>query len=237
MFEVVRCEPKDFRQAGPAGGGSSTPSRLRAAGVRRVLIVPEADEDGRAHGQAVARACADAGAAGRRGAVERRRQGGRSLRGPPVVARLIVQVGRVALLHAREKAGKSTLIGAAVAAVTRGRLSLGPAGHNDQFSMVVDTSRPPQPEESERDGRIGRCGGRVRESTAIGAAVDMIVSVSRGTTPRARRLTTSARGNEGSVVLEPGVGFSQPRMWTSMSKPAHTARPRPARSPPASCER
>lgn len=61
VFEVVRCEPKDFRQAGPAGGGSSTPSRLKAAGVRRVVIVPDADEDGRAHGQAVARACADAG--------------------------------------------------------------------------------------------------------------------------------------------------------------------------------
>lgn len=59
VFEVVRYEPKDFRQAGPAGGGSSTPSRLKAAGVRRVVIVPDADEDGRAHGQAVARACAD----------------------------------------------------------------------------------------------------------------------------------------------------------------------------------
>ena len=63
VFEVVRCEPKDFRQAGPAGGGSSTPSRLKAAGVRRVVIVPDTDEGGRAHGRPVAGACADAGSA------------------------------------------------------------------------------------------------------------------------------------------------------------------------------
>ena len=50
---------------------------------------------------------------------------GTSVEGPPVVARLIAHVGRVTLLHAREKAGKSTLIGAAVAAVTRGRTFLG----------------------------------------------------------------------------------------------------------------
>ena len=104
--------------------------------------------------------------------------------------------------------------------------------------MVVDTSRRNRSNPSET-AESGDAEGEYWESTAIGAAVDMIVSVSRGTTPRARRLTTSARGTRDppTVVLEPGVGFSQPRMWTSKSKPAHTARPRPARSPPASCER
>ena len=51
--------------------------------------------------------------------------------------------------------------------------------------------------------------GEYRDSTAIGAAVDMIVSMSRGKTPRARRLTPSGRWSEDplTVVLEPGVGF------------------------------
>ena len=40
--------------------------------------------------------------------------------GPPTVARPIAHQSRVTLLHAREKTGKSTLLRAAVAAVTRG---------------------------------------------------------------------------------------------------------------------
>ena len=40
--------------------------------------------------------------------------------GPPTVARPIAYRGRVTLFHAREKVGKSTLLRAAVAAVTRG---------------------------------------------------------------------------------------------------------------------
>ena len=40
--------------------------------------------------------------------------------GPPVVARGLAWAGRVTLLHAREKVGKSTLVGAAVAAITCG---------------------------------------------------------------------------------------------------------------------
>ena len=40
--------------------------------------------------------------------------------GPPTVARPVAHQGRVTLLHAREKVGKSTLLRAAVAAVTRG---------------------------------------------------------------------------------------------------------------------
>ena len=51
--------------------------------------------------------------------------------------------------------------------------------------------------------------GEYRDSMAIGAAVDMIVSVSRGQSPRSRRLTPSGRWPEDplAVVLEPGVGF------------------------------
>ncbi len=40
--------------------------------------------------------------------------------GPPTVARVIAHQGRLTLLHAREKVGKSTLLREAVAAVTRG---------------------------------------------------------------------------------------------------------------------
>ena len=40
--------------------------------------------------------------------------------GPPTVARIIAHRGRVTLLHAREKVGKSTFLRAGVAAVTRG---------------------------------------------------------------------------------------------------------------------
>ena len=55
----------------------------------------------------------------------------------------------------------------------------------------------------------GDAEGEYRDSTAIGAAVDMIVSVSRGKMPRARRLTPSGRWPEDplTVVVEPGVGY------------------------------
>ena len=223
VFEVVRYEPKDFRQrrrdgqrgylwnlngvtprlfhlndlAGretvivaegekdvnrlweldlPAtcnagGAGQWRPvhaEQLKAAGVRRVVVVPDTDDVGRSHGQTVARACF---AAGLRAKVATLPDGakdvsayldaghdkselvdlvkaaepydqaadlpeglvrlsdanieGTAADGPPAVARLIAHVGRVTLLHAREKAGKSTLIGAAVAAVTRGHSFLG----------------------------------------------------------------------------------------------------------------
>ena len=116
VFEVVRYEPKDFRQRRPDGRGGHlwnldgvTPrlyrlndvagreqaiiaegekdidrlwsldlaamcnaggagqwrpghtGQLKAAGVRRVVMVPDADEAGRTHGQSVARACVGAG--------------------------------------------------------------------------------------------------------------------------------------------------------------------------------
>ncbi len=218
--------------------------------------------------------------------------------GPPAVARLIAHVGRVTLLHAREKAGKSTLIGAAVAAVTRGRPFLGlPTVAGDvlwvggeavgdvkarlsqwdaDLARVYFTRSPnPDPEHESSLRRLvarlrpgwvildtwshylkvnrvedtsgpgeqglllgdvvdlarefqaaftlshhnrknpsaaagsGDAEGEYRDSTAIGAAVDMIVSVSRGRTPRARRLTPSGRWNEDplTIVLEPSVGY------------------------------
>lgn len=145
--------------------------QLKAAGVRRVVVAADADEAGRAQGQAVARACAAAGlgvriavladgakdvsafVSGGRGrndllavfkAAEPYERSVDSLalpagvvrlsdadaedtspQGPPVVARLLAHAGRVTLLQAREKAGKSTLVGAAVTAVTRGRPFLG----------------------------------------------------------------------------------------------------------------
>ncbi len=312
--------------------------------MRRVAIVPDADDAGRTHGQMVARACADAGlgvriaalpdgakdvsafvAAGRsrrdllavlKAAEPYDREAdplalpagvvrlsdadaaGTSVEGPPVVARLIAHVGRVTLLHAREKAGKSTVIGAAVAAVTRGRAFLGtptlagdvlwvgeetvadvkvrlsqwdadlervyfvgrpnpdPAheaslrrlvgrfrpvwvvldtwSHYLQLHRVKDTAGPGEQglligdvvnlarefgsafavshhnrKNPSASAESGDTEGEYRDSTAIGAAVDMIVSVSRGGTPRSRRLTPSGRWPEDplTVVLEPGVGF------------------------------
>ena len=227
VFEVVRYEPKDFRQRRPDGRGGRlwnlegvTPrlyrlndltgheraiiaegekdvdrlwsldlpatcnaggagqwrpehtEQLKVAGVRRVTIVPDADDAGRTHGQTVAQACADAGLgvriailpdgakgrvrfrlwwsqpprrAGRaeggravrsrsglagpaagRGAAERCRRGGHVGRGAAgrCASDRPCRAGH-ASAHAREKAGKSTLIGAAVAAVTRGRPFLG----------------------------------------------------------------------------------------------------------------
>ena len=399
VFEVVRYEPKDFRQRRPDGRGGClwnlegvTPrlyrlndltgheraiiaegekdvdrlwsldlpatcnaggagqwrpehtGQLKVAGVRRVTIVPDADDAGRTHGQTVARACADAGLGVRIAVlpdgdkdVSAFVSGGRSRRdvlavlkaaepydraadspalppgvvrlsdadaegtsveGPPVVARLIAHVGRVTLLHAREKAGKSTLIGAAVAAVTRGRPFLGmptlagdvlwvgeetvadvkvrlsqwdaalervyfvgrpnpdPAheaslrrlvgrlrpvwvvldtwSHYLQLHRVKDTAGPGEQglligdvvnlarefgsafavshhnrKNPSASAESGDTAGEYRDSTAIGAAADMIVSVSRGGTPRSRRLTPSGRWPEDplTVVLEPGVGF------------------------------
>ena len=399
VFEVVRYEPKDFRQRRPdgrggylwnldgilprlyrlnrlagretvvvaegekdvdrlwsldlpatcnaAGAGQWRPAhteQLRAAGVRRIVVVPDADDSGRAHGQAVARSCAAAGIdvkvaalpagvkdvsayvdAGhdRRALLELVRSAEpydeapdrqplpaglvrlsdadldtTPADGPTAVARLLAHAGRVTLLHAREKTGKSTLVGAAVAAVTRGRPFLalptvrgdvlwvgeeaaadvksrlsqwdadlgkvyfirhprpGPE-HESSLRRLVERVRPvwvildtwahylkahrvrdtsgageqglligdvvdiarefqtaiavshhnrknPTATAESGDGE-----GEYRDSTAIGAAVDMIVSMSRGRTPRARRLTPSGRWSEDplTVVLEPGVGF------------------------------
>ena len=328
--------------AGGAGQWRAAHSeQLKAAGVRRVLVIPDADEAGRTHGQAVARACAGAGMRVKVAALpEGVKDGsayldagrgrnelvglvkaaepyepaaelpvgvvrlsdaaidGTAAAGPPAVARLLAHVGRVTLLHAREKAGKSTLIGAGVAAVTRGRPFLGMPTVADDVLWVgeeavgdvkvrlsqweadlerVYFTRRPSPD-SEHDSSLrqlvarlrpvwvildtwshylkvhrvkatagpgeqglllgdvvdlareygtavalahhnrknpstaaesGDAAGEYRDSTAIGAAVDMIVSVSRALAPRARRLTPSGRWAEDplTVVLEPGAGF------------------------------
>ena len=328
--------------AGGAGQWRAAHSeQLKAAGVRRVLVIPDADEAGRTHGQAVARACAGAGlrvkvaalpegvkdvsayldaGCGRDELVGLVKAAepyepadelpagvvrlsdaaidGTAAAGPPPVARLLAHVGRVTLLHAREKAGKSTLIGAAVAAVTRGRPFLGmPTVAGDvlwvgeeavgdvkarlsqweaDLERVYFTRQPsPDPEHDSSLRRLvarlrpvwvildtwshylkvhrvkdtagpgeqglligdvvdlareygtavalahhnrknpsaaaesGDATGEYRDSTAIGAAVDMIVSVSRSRAPRARRLTPSGRWAEEplTVVLEPGAGY------------------------------
>ncbi len=396
VFEVVRYEPKDFRQRRPDGRGgylwnldgitprlyrlndlagrdavvvvegekdvdrlwsldlpatcnaggagqwrSTHAEQLKVAGVRSVVVVPDADDAGRRHGQAVARACAAAGLRARIAALpdgpkdicaylddghDKRELAeviaaaesydgaadlpagvvrlsdadveGTAAEGPPAVARLIAHAGRVTLLHAREKAGKSTLIGAAVAAVTRGRSFLGmPTVAGDvlwvgeeaasdvkarlfqwdadleRVYFVGRPSRDPEHEASLRrlverlrpvwvvidtwshylqvhrvkdtagpgeqglligevvslaresgsafavshhnrknpsaSAESGDAEGEYRDSTAIGAAVDMIVSLSRAKMPRARRLTPSGRWPEEplTVVLEPGVGY------------------------------
>ena len=56
----------------------------------------------------------------------------------------------------------------------------------------------------------GDADGEYRDSTALGAAADMIVSMSRGATDQARRLTPSGRWREDplTVVLEPGTGYT-----------------------------
>ena len=56
----------------------------------------------------------------------------------------------------------------------------------------------------------GNADGEYRDSTALGAAADMIVSMSRGVTNQARRLTPSGRWREDplTVVLEPGTGYT-----------------------------
>ena len=396
VLQVVRYEPKDFRQRRPDGRGGwvwdlagVTPrlyhlnelagretvvvaegekdvdrlwaldvpatcnaggagqwrpehtGQLQAAGVRRAVVVPDADEAGLAHGRAVARACAAAGLAvklaalpdgakdvsayldagrGKRELLELLKTAepydqtadlpvglvrlsdasveGTAVNGPPAIARLLAHAGRVTLLHAREKAGKSTLIGAAAAAVTCGRPFLGmPTVAGDVLWVGEETAgdvkarlrqlgaaleriffiwRPsPDPEHESSLRRLvarlrpawvildtwshylqlhrvrdtagageqglligeivnlarefgtafaishhnrknpsagaasGDAEGEYRDSTALGAAVDMIVSVSRSKTPRARRLTPSGRWREDplTVVLEPGVGY------------------------------
>ncbi len=70
--------------------------------------------------------------------------------------------------------------------------------------------------------------GEYRDSTAIGAAVDMIVSVSRGTSPTARRLTPSGRWRQEplTIVLEPGVGFALAPDLEEPEQPETTAPPR-----------
>ena len=328
--------------AGGAGQWRATHSeQLKTAGVRRAVVIPDTDEAGWTHGQAVARACAAAGmhvkvaalpagvkdvsaylddgrdrdelvefvkaaepyepAAELPAGVVRLSDAaidGTAAAGPPAVARLLAHVGRVTLLHAREKAGKSTLIGAAVAAVTRGRPFLGmPTVAGDvlwvgeeavgdvkarlsqweaDLERVYFTRRPsPDPEQDSSLRRLvarlrpvwvildtwshylkvhrvkdtagpgeqglligdvvdlareygtavalahhnrknpsaaaesGDAAGEYRDSTAIGAAVDMIVSVSRSRVPRGRRLTPSGRWAEDplTVVLEPGAGY------------------------------
>ena len=55
----------------------------------------------------------------------------------------------------------------------------------------------------------GDAEGEYRDSTAIGAAVDMLVSMSRGRAPHSRRLTPSGCWREDplTIILEPGVGY------------------------------
>ncbi len=328
--------------AGGAGRWRPTHAeQLKVAGVRSVVVVPDADDAGRTHGRTVARSCAAAGlqarvatlpdgpkdisaylddghdqreladviaaagsfdgAADLPAGVVRLSDAdveGTAVEGPPAVARLLAHAGRVTLLHAREKAGKSTLIGAAVAAVTRGHSFLGMptvAGdvlwvgeeaasdvkarlfqwdadlervyfvgrpsrdpeheaslrrlverlrpvwvvidtwsHYLQIHRVKDTAGPGEQglligevvnlardfgsafavshhnrKNPSATAESGDAEGEYRDSTAIGAAVDMIVSVSRAKMPRARRLTPSGRWPEEplTVVLEPGVGY------------------------------
>ncbi len=397
VFEVVRYDPKDFRQRRPdgrggyiwnmkgltprlyrlndvtgretvivaegekdvdrlwaldrpatcnaAGAGKWKPMhtvQLQVAGVRRVVVIPDADEAGHVHGQAVARACAAAGlqvtlvtlpdgikdvsayveadhdkddiaalietatpyeasAAALPAGVVRLSDvdvESTSADGPQAVARLIAHVERVTLLHAREKVGKSTLIAAAVAAVTRGRpfleqptmagdvLWVGEEAVGDvkgrlarweaDLSRAYFVSRPsPDPTHESSLGQLmstlrpqwvildtwshyvqvhgvkdtagpgeqglligdvvrvareyqtaitllhhnrknpsataesGDADGEYRDSTALGAAADMIVSMSRGATDQVRRLTPRGRWHEDllTVVLKPGTGY------------------------------
>ena len=397
IFEVVRYDPKDFRQRRPDGTGGYiwntkglTPrlyhlnaitaretvivvegekdvdqlwaldrpatcnaggagkwqrlhtEQLQVAGVRRVVVIPDADEAGQVHGQAIARACTAAGlqatlvtlpdgikdvsayldadhdkddlaalietatpyeasAAALPAGVVRLSDvdvEGTSADGPQAVARLIAHVGRVTLLHAREKVGKSTLIAAAVAAVTRGRpfleqptmagdvLWVGEEAVGDvkgrlaqwdaDLSRVYFISRPsPDPahesalrqvvsalrpqwvildtwahylqvhrvkdaagsgEQGVLIGDVvcaarecqaaitvlhhnrknpsataesGDAEGEYRDSTALGGAADMIISMSRGATDQVRRLTPRGRWHEDllTVVLKSGTGY------------------------------
>ncbi len=68
-----------------------------------------------------------------------------------------------------------------------------------------------------------------RDSTALGAAVDMIVSMSRGSTPTGRCLTSSGRwaAEPLTIVLEPGVGY------TVATEAEAAARSRPSAPGPA----
>ena len=330
--------------AGGAGKWKPTHTeQLQVAGVRRVVVIPDADEAGHVHGQAVARACAAAGlqatlvtlpdgikdvsayldadhdkddlaalietatpyeasAAALPAGVVRLSDvdvESTAADGPQAVARLLAHVGRVTLFHAREKVGKSTLIAAAVAAVTRGRpfleqptmvgdvlwvgeeavgdvkgrleqcnadlnrayfvsrpspnreheSSLGQlvstlrprwvildtwshylqvhgvkdtAGPGEQGLLIGDVARLAREYQTaiivlhhnrknpSATAASGDADGEYRDSTALGAAADMIVSMSRGATDQARRLTPSGRWREDplTVVLEPGTGYT-----------------------------
>ena len=155
--------------AGGAGKWKSAHTdQLVVAGIQRVVVIPDADETGWAHGRAVAQACAGSNIAVKvltlpdgskdvsayldaghdkaalielleaappytpasdlpRGWHRLSNVDATAEAGPPVVARGVAWQGRVTLLHAREKAGKSTLVGAVVAAVTQGVSFLGNA--------------------------------------------------------------------------------------------------------------
>lgn len=215
------------------------------------------------------------------------------IEGPPVVAPLIAHVGRVTLLHAREKVGKSTFLSAAVAAVTQGRaflqvpLAVGDVlwvgeeaapdvkGRLTRVDADLDRVlfiRSPSPIQGDEaslpqlvayfrprwliidtwthyltsvqrvgDGlvaqarRLGdvvdlarRYGtavtishhdqkqaprgdklGTYRGSTAIGAAVDMLVSMTLGRTKRGRRFSPYGRWQQQPMTIEwsPGCGY------------------------------
>ena len=208
--------------------------------------------------------------------------------GPPTVVRPIAHRGRVTLLHAREKAGKSTLLRAAVAAVTRGAPFLeqatiagrvlwgGEEAVGDVKGQLLEAEADidrvffirglnPNPEQASSlprlvallrpvwviidtwqhylkahrvtdtagPGEQGLLLGEVvdlaqeydaaitvshhnaknrneyRDSTALGAVADMIVSLGRGETPTARRLEPSGRWHLDPVDIRwaRGVGY------------------------------
>ena len=208
--------------------------------------------------------------------------------GPPTVARTIAHRGRVTLLHAREKVGKSTLLRAGVAAVTRGvpfleqptipgrvllvgeeavgdikgqlleaaadldaifcirQLNPNPRHasslpelvallrpvwviidtwqHYLKAHRVTDTAGPGEQGlllgdvvdlAREYDAAITvshhnmKNRNEYRDSTALGAVADMIVSLSRGETPTARRLEPSGRWRLDPVDIRwtRGVGY------------------------------
>ena len=208
--------------------------------------------------------------------------------GPPTVARTIAHRGRVTLFHAREKVGKSTLLRAGVAAVTRGvpfleqptipgrvlwvgeeavgdikgqlleaeadldaiffirQLNPNPRHasslpelvallrpvwvlidtwqHYLKAHRVTDTAGPGEQGlllgdvvdlAQEYDAAITVSHHNVknrneyRDSTALGAVADMIVSLDRGKTPTARRLRPSGRWPLDPVDIRwtRGVGY------------------------------
>ena len=167
--DVDRLRGLGLRATCNAGGAgkwkSAYTQQLVDAGVQHVVVIPDADRAGQAHGHAVAESCAAAGLTVKvvalpdgvkdvsayldapshtpetlRGLLQAASvytpaEATSSLPpgwcllgdveattadGPPVVARGLAWAGRLTLLHAREKVGKSTLIGAAVAAITHG---------------------------------------------------------------------------------------------------------------------
>ena len=206
--------------------------------------------------------------------------------GPAVVAPLLAHVGRVTLLHALPKAGKSTLLSKAVAAVTRGRRFLeapltagdvlwigeelpgdvkrrltrdgadlkrvlfirSPSPDRDNASslpnllarfrprwVIIDTwahylnvrrlsinARVVEQarllsdivdlarqygiaftiSHHDRKSTFGDTLGAFLGPTAIGALVDMLVSLSFGPTPRARRLISYGRWRQRDITVE-----------------------------------